>query len=380
MGIVLKVGGTEFSKWESVSVELLLNSVTSTFDLTGWMDESNRHLFKPFGFTECEIILRDDDAIVNDETDRVLITGLLVNPGIATQKEPTLTRIIGMSKTGILEQCQMPPAIYPLQYNNVSLAYIARRICDYFNLELYIHPGAQNDAYKKYEEVVCQKTESVKSFLSKISHQRGITVAHDNLGRLMLYKIVNITEASSKITRDDLHVNMSISPNGQGMHSLITAYNDEYIDPENDNGDTRKVEIAGKYSTLSPFMKPITITKGKGVNQVVKQVHLNKTVQASNIPNNELGRYAKQIASEEARNFPIRVTKQGWTFENRIVRAGFYLNLENHDLFVDGEIKTVVESMTFTKSATDTEMLSFTCLLPCVYTGIKPSKSPFIDL
>ena len=50
---------------------------------------------------------------------------------------------------------------------------------------------------------------------------------------------------------------------------------------------------------------------------------------------------------------------------------------DNDDLFL-GRTKMVIESMRFTKEPKSPEMLELTCVLPCVYTGILPLKSPFI--
>lgn len=365
--IVLKVGDKRFSEWTSVNVELGLNTVSSTFSFEGWMTEETKEIFKPFTCLECEVIITKKDG-----TEETLLTGFCMNSGISTQKVPRLSMISGFSKTGILEQCTFPKAMAPFQWENISLWTLSQMICNHFNLNLVVHPGAMTDAAKKFENIECQSTETIKSVLSKYGEARGITVSHENTGSLFLYKIVNITESSSFLLEEDYDISMVMTPNAQGMFSEVSVMSDSVINVESE-GSSKSDDELGFVTSYSPFLPYINITKGG----VTKQIKLPKNYVITDADQSDLKKLANKKVCEQARNFEITIEKEGWDFDGRIVRAGFYLNIDAPDLFIDGNLKVVVESMKFTKDSKGPEMLTFSCVIPQVYTGVIP-KNPFV--
>lgn len=373
--IVLKVNGKSYDKWADIDINLKLNSVVSTFDLTAFSEDDTKDLFNPFSYTECEVWIIDADKGINEK----LITGFLVNPAVSIQKVPKMSRVTGMSKTGILVNTSMPLELYPLQRENISLAEICREISDFFNLKLTIHPGAQDQAAKKYKEIKCTESETIYAFLARIAKERGITIAHDNEGALFIYRIINVTPATSRISEEDNEISMYMACNGQGMHTEITVIKDTDADSSDKEGIEATENVSNDYTVRSPFLSYINVTRGN----ITKQVKLPKTVKMSNSNSESAESYAKFLMCNEARNFPLIISKPDWDFEGRIVRSGFYLIADAPTLDINNE-KFVVEDMKFSKTAKTPEILTFTCLLPCVYTGVLPYtypyKSPYVKI
>ena len=375
MRVELKIGSDIFREWARININLHLNSIASDFTLEAKITEQNSKVFNVIKPTECEVWLVDEAKGINEK----LITGLIMNVGRATQKVPTLATITGMSKAGILIKESMPPELYPLQYVKVSLAEIARGICNHYNLALNIHPGAVNDANKIYDNVECKPSESIYNFLARISRERGITISHTNEGDLFIYKIVNITEASSTITQEDMHIRMGVAPDGQEVHSRCMAIKGSDIEFDRIEGSSRSDTGIRQAIVNSPFLPSITISKTDPNNKdrkITKQIQTTRTVVAEETEGENLNSLAEQELAMEARAFPINIDKQGWDFDGRIVRAGFYLMVEAPDLLLK-MTKMVVEHMNFSKDGNSTEFLSFSTVLPCVYTGKLPSESPF---
>lgn len=356
--IELRAGGKKFSEWESVDINLRLNTVGSTFSLSGLFTKSTYNLFKYFGYENCEIWLVDKD---NGKEEK-LITGTIVNVTRISSKIPHLTQITGASLPYVLETVNFPPN-EPLQWENTNIKTIAKRVCQIFNLKLKIHEGAIDKCNEIFNKTIaCKPGETIKAFLSRICETKGVTVAHDNEGNLFLYRILNTIPASSKITGNDYHFEMGVVANGQEMHSHVTAIKENTIkdDIEGDNFSLQNTT----YTAKSPF---------------IKNKYLPMTKVISKTDDFNVMESVDRIIAKEARNFPITCSKLGWTFNGRIVRSGFYLDLESEDLLIR-ETKFLVEEMTFTKEAGGQEQLSFTCLLPCVYTGKPPIKSPFKEV
>jgi len=359
MGIVVKSEGKEFRHWSMVNIDLMLDTVASTFELAG-LRGSAPELFEPLGYKDVEIWIIDENKGINEK----LLTGTIMNVGLSKEKKPKLDTISGFSKPGILEQCAMPKSLYPLQWNNTSMATIARDIVRAFNLTLEIDEGAVDKANEKFEKVECDEQESVKSFLSKIGQEKGITVAHNNLGDLYLYRILNVIPATSRISENDYVVSFSTQPNGQGMHSEVTVRRDGDIDQDDVEGTDFSQNLNQSYTLQSPFVK----NKFLPFTRIMKKGDLGS-----------ISDYAETLLAREAVNMPVTFTKQGWDFNGRIVRAGFFLELEAPSILVR-DTKFVVNSMNFNKDAKGLETLTATCILPCAYTGKLPSSSPYINV
>ena len=145
------------------------------------------------------------------------------------------------------------------------------------------------------------------------------------------------------------------------MHSEVTVRREADVSPDIEEGDGFKQNLIQSHTEQSPFVK----TKYLPTTAVMKKGDLGT-----------IRDYAKTILAKEAAYMPVTISKEGWDFNGRIVRAGFFLEVEAPEILVE-DTKFVVNSMSFTKDAKGVERLTATCILPCVYTGVLPSKSPY---
>lgn len=349
--IVLKVNGKSIKYFSNVDVNLSIDSIASTFRFSGLFDINDTDLkaiFKPLGYQYCEVWAIDEDKGIREK----LITGTILNPALSTQNQIRLSGLSGYSKTGILEDVTIPIELYPLQFDGLALDQIAKKLCDYFNIKIYIYDNAKEDAYKPFELTKSNPEERIKGFLSKIARDRNITISHDNLGRLVLYKILNQTPPKIKIKETDIGVlNIAISPNGQAMHSSVTVMKQASTDTQNE----------GLTTVISPFVKDIK-------RPLVKML--------SHGSGTDTKKAAEGIICAEAKNLPITIELEGWTFQNKIVRAGFYVEVEAESIFVK-KTKLVLQSVNFKSDPKKGKTQTLTAVLPCVYTGELPAQSPF---
>ena len=358
MEIYLEVNGVEYRDWGALTVNLATNTVASTFSFSGYRTKENEKLFAP-GIINNAIVWLDDGNGKKEE----LLTGLIMNTGLVSQKNESLETIHGISKPGILANVDYPKELYPLQYSGASLELICKRIANHYGLKLYIKGAAILEAKKTYESVECKPTEKIYNFLVRIAKERGITVAHDNEGKLMLYKYTNQLKADVRISDEESMIKMTLPANQQVMHNTCMAISDEGLDVEagedSESGEVTKVTVR------SPFL--------------YTDLKLNKTVtmKLEDPTADNLRSYASSELAKEARNFAISFEKDKWDFNGRIGRAGFYIDVNAPSLFLKEETKMVLETQTFTKTAKNPQMMTGTCVLPCVYTGVLPKSSPF---
>lgn len=349
--IELRISGKTFKYFTNVDVSLGIDTIASTFSFSGYFnidDQDLKKIFKPYSYLPCEVWFID---IENDIKEK-LITGTILNPALSIQRQKRLTGLSGYSKPGIFQDINIPLELYPLQMDGLGISQIAQRICDHFGIQLFIFNNAKEDAAKPLEKVKAQPSETIKDFLSKLCRDRNMTLTHDNLGRLLIYKILNATAPKIKIDENDIGViSVSMTPSGQGVHSSITVMKQSSTDNQNE----------GVSTIQSPFVS----------NQNRPLVKM--------LPNGDgqdAEKFAKAIATAEAKAFPITIELEGWTFQNKIVRAGFYIELTAPSIFIQ-TTKLVIQRINFKSDPKKGRTQSIIAVLPCVYTGELPTKNPF---
>lgn len=325
--IRLKLNGKWFEKFSTLNVNLKLNTVASTFNFTGFNE-----FFKILQYDPCQIYFNDE----------LILTGTILNPALKYNLKPQLIGISGYSKTGILEDVNYPLVMYPLQFDGLSLKQIAEKITSYFGLRLKVFENAQSEANLAFEKVSIDPSETIKSFLSKLCNQRGLILAHDNFGRLLLYKVEAKIRPKFDYTEKD-NINISFTPNAQGIHSEISVLR-----------QAKKFDNNNQQTTVkSPFISGIDRPMVKTLND-----------------GDEIQETANKMICAEARNFGIRLDLEG--FQN--VRSGFYVTLEAP--FLKQRTKFILESVNF-KATPKSQTTQMDLVLPCVYTGIIPANTPF---
>src|ERR1035437_732740 len=103
----LRVGNRIISKYNQVSVSLKYDSVGDTFAYVIYFDPANsddRKTFIPGNYLPCTITHNGE----------LLITGVLLSNGFSSSSVKELMRVGGYSKSGVLDDCQVPLSAYPV--------------------------------------------------------------------------------------------------------------------------------------------------------------------------------------------------------------------------------------------------------------------------
>lgn len=350
--IEIRIGGRSFKHFSSVEVSLSLDTVASTFNFVGFFDIEDRELrtvFQPLKFKSADIWAVDEDNGINEK----LISGTILNTPLKTSRKKSTSAVSGYSITGVLEDSNIPTALYPLQFDGIGLDEIAKKITRYFGLQLFIFDNAKTEAAKPFELAKAKPTGSIKGFLGKIARQRGLTLAHDNLGRLLIYKVLGRIQPKIRINESDIGVlSVTLQCNGQSIHSDVTVINQSSIDNQQ----------SGQSNVVSPWVE------SNIKRPLVKILEFGDNADAESA--------AKAILCAEAKNFPIIIELEGWTFNNELVRSGFYIEIEAPSIFIEAT-KMVLQNVTFKQDPKTGKTMILTAVLPCVYTGELPSSSPF---
>lgn len=242
--MILKVGNIKVDKFNAIDITLKYDSVASTFGFEFYYDKNNVELknLAAFGsYAKCQIF---------DSDEKLILTGTILNQSYKDGPIKSLTGISGYSIPGILEDCNIPTSLWPLQSDGRSLKQIAEYLLRPFGIGITIDESngsnnIANSANQKITTITADAKQSIKSYLAEIAAQKNIILAHTPEGNLRFTKAYAKGNSIYHFTSGIPNVGISVSFDGQGMHSDITVV--KQADVEGGN--------AGEATVKNPYVK-----------------------------------------------------------------------------------------------------------------------------
>lgn len=334
----IKINGQFFFFFNELVIDLKLDSVASTFGFNARFNpknENHKKLFKPLSYNKVEIF---------NDSDVLLLTGVITNYSFNSSSNPNLVSVGGYSLPGILEDCTTPVRNYPLESTNRSLKDISERLCGLFGIKVVIDQSVGTDANRVYKKSVASPTDTIKSYLSKLTSQRNVILGHDNKGRVVLFKPSGENAPKHSFNKENA-LSMSLSVSGNGMHSLISVVRQ----PSSDNAGVSTEDSIS--NPLVSIFRPTTKVLSSGEDTDTK-----------NAADNELASELKAIT--------VGVSIEGLKDD---IYPGDIIEIENDEIYIFGKVNFMVSSVKFSinqaKKSTDISLV-----LPETYTAKVPKK------
>ena len=219
--VSIVIDGKKFTGFTGYEINLSADSF-DTFSFSAPYDlavKDIKNAITPFAFKLCEVYYLG----------QLLFKGYLLTPDPELQAGATEITLQGYPLCGVLNDCTIPPSMYPLEYYNVTLKDIADPIADVYGIKIDYKDGPGDP----FTEVGVEPTEKVLSFLLKLAQQRKFLFTNDENGRLVFYKAA--TESAFMQFKEGSGPLLSITPqfNAQGFYSHITGQtkNDTLAEP-----------------------------------------------------------------------------------------------------------------------------------------------------
>lgn len=328
----------QVSNFTNFQLSLSYDSFGSTFSFEFLFDPNNpdhKELACVSHFHECTI----------EHNDEVLVKGFALSQGFKWSSQKNLASISGYSLPGIFEDVNIPPDLYPLQYNGMSLLSIVNKVTSKWNtstkykIGVVVDDVVKNIVNKAYNEVTAQPTETIANFLKGLAQQKDVIISHDENGNILLTKAK--TESKPILTFDFEKgqipgVSFDLSFNGQSFHSHITVMKQAGINSEN----------AGQYTIKNPYC-PVTY-RPKVVNQ-----SSGDEVDSSSFAMREL--------KKELEGLTLTIQLDRWIINGKIIKPNQMIEINSPELYIYGMKRFFIRSVDFTGSAVGT-----TCVLNCV--------------
>lgn len=342
----LRINNKEFEFFNDFTLTLNYNNVASTFSFRAFFDPLNtdhRGLFKPFTYPRIQV--RSDEG-------ELLLTGFVVNNTFTDSSKDELVTLSGYSLPGVLEDCEIPIELYPLQSDGKTLKEITEAIIRPFGLNLVISSDVSDRANQVYEKNVADEGQSIKSYLSELAAQKNIVLSHTAAGSLLFTQARVKSKAVAHLGESLSSTKLALSTTGQPMHSTITVQ--KQVDLENDN--------AGEETIVNPFVTTTFRPKTKSQNSGDDI----DTVQA-----------LRNSLSSEISNIKLKIDTDRWEWikngVTEIMKPNNIITVHNHNIYIYRITKFFVESIVFTGNK-NAETAALNCVIPEVYNSQTPSN------
>lgn len=340
----IKVRDIEF--FNDFSMTLRYDSLSSTFNFGFYYNPSNPD------HRELACVSHFHEAIIEHNGTR-LMTGYILAEVFDDQSAKTLSQFAGYSLPGVLEDCQIPTSLYPLQYDGLTLREIATKLINPFKLKMIVDDSVSDKMDKVFTKTTATATQSIKDYLNDLASTRDIVMSNDNLGNLLF------TSAKSKqapiliIGPEGIPgVSMTMSFSGQQLHSHITVIKQA----DKDGGN------AGESTIVNPFV-PI--------------VYRPKVITQNSGDDNDTATAARMALSEELRNITLTVNIDRWDIDGEIILPNNIIRVKNPSLFLFNDTDWFIESIAYKGNNVDNTAV-LTCVLPEVHNKNVP-KNIFVD-
>lgn len=345
----VKINGQFLDFFNEISIDTSLDAVASTFAFTCRFDPENiwhKKAFRPLSYPKIEFFTDDD---------RIISTGTIVKHEFASKQTPELLKCSGYSLGGVLEDCQTPYSLYPLESNNRTLKEIAERLLSYFGLKLVVYDIVSKECNEIIKKSVATPEDSISSYLSKVAAQKNVIMSHDVHGNIIFFRPDTAGKPKAFFNADNT-MDMDIDYNGQGMHSIITNLRQP---------STKK--STGLFDEESESTSTVSLADSIKNTLVIANRPKVEILTSGTTTDTDKG--VKNSLAAELKNITLSFGFK--TLEPYSI--GDIIEVQNPELFLYNRTRWLISGTTITEDQTG-NTLNIKCVLPESFTGEAPQN------
>lgn len=326
------------------TLSLRFDSMASAFGFQGYFNPKNQEHVDLYCLGHYHIAYLEHNG-------ELILTGNITNGRFPDGEDEELVGFSGYSLGGVLEDCTIPPSLYPLQSDGLTLREIAGKLIQPFGLSMIVSDSVRAAMDEPYEKTTAEPGQKIKEYLTELATQKDIVISHNNRGSILFTKAQTRQQPFLKFNRDLKESipfsKMELDYNGQGIHSHIHAVKQA----GKDGGNAGEFEIRNPYVIGSVF-RPITIVQSSGTDDDTEKV-------------------ARMALAAELKNIKLTITTDRWEVDGKIIKPNTIVSVVNPKCYLFKESKWFVEQIDFAGDQEKT-VATLTCCLPEVYNGAIP--------
>ena len=284
-----------------------------------------------------------------EHNDQVLMTGYILSESFKATSKDQLLPISGYSLSGVLEDCNIPPSLYPLQFDKLSLREITNKLLSPFAFSFSIDNSVSSRMNKVYDTITAKPTQTIKQFLCELASERNIILTHDESGNLRFTQVQTNIKPIINFDSEQQGVpfeSMTLKFNGQGMHSHITV-----MKQANSSGGN-----AGEVTITNPY---------------VPYVYRPKVILQNSGDDNDTNEVARMALSVELKGIVLTIVTDRWEIDGKVIMPNNIITVKNPKLSMYKKTKWFIESVSLNGDSERTTA-TLTCYLPEVYNNQPP--------
>lgn len=284
-----------------------------------------------------------------EHNNEILLTGYILSETFNNSSQKQLISFSGYSLPGVLEDCEIPPSLYPLESNNLSLREIAQRLLKPFGLKMIVDSSVAAKMDEVYEKTTAKESQTIKSYLQELASQKNILISHNEKGEVVFTSaktsqkpILNFDVVNGGIP----FTSMALQFNGQGMHSEITAIKQ----PSEDGGNAGESTVKNPYV---PFVyRPKVVVQNSGDDIDTEQA-------------------AKNARATELKNLKLTIVTDRWELNGKMIKPNNLITVVNPEVYLYQKSTWFIEQIDFVGDQEKT-VATLTCCIPEVYNLQEP--------
>lgn len=341
--MILKIGQTKIDFFNRFALDLKYNSIASSFSFDFYFDPelaAHRTLFRPGSYQTCTV----------EHEGELLITGRILHHSFTDQSEKQMASISGYSLPGVLQDCEIPTSLYPLQSDRLTLQQIADKLVKPFGIRIEVDPAVATRMNKPFKTSTADEKQSIQNYLTELATQLNINLSHTPQGALYFTnaktKVIPIIDFDFNNPIPGVKFGM-VFP-GQQMHSQITIQKQANSDGGN----------AGEYTIQNPY--------GAGMfRPKVKSLSSGDDITIEDA--------AKNALADELSGIKFTIGMDRWAVDGKLIRPNNTITITNPDVFLYDKTQLFVEGIQFTGNESE-ESATLNCVLPESYNNSTPSN------
>lgn len=342
-----RLGVVDVTYFDGIKVSIKFDSLASTFSTNFLFNEKNRE------HAELACVSHFHECILEHEGQK-LINGFILDENFKEASRDSLVQFAGYSKPGVLEDCEIPPSIYPLQADGLTLREIISKIIAPFKLKMIVHSSVGGKLDQVIPTSTSKETQNIKSYITELCTQRGIIVSHTVDGDLLFTKANTEGEPLFHVEMGVIATEIEMSFKGQSLHSDITVMI---------QADDSETSNAGEYTLQNPYVpivyRPKVLTASSGDDISVQEVAMHA------------------LAAELKEAIRLKVTIDRWKVNDTFILPNNTITVISPKCYIYKKTKFFIESIDYTGDPKkQTAVLN--CVICEVYNGQIP-KNIFVD-
>jgi len=350
-----RLGFVNVDFFNDFALNLKYDSIASTFGFSFYFDPENQQ------HAEMACVSHFHECILEHEGE-TLATGYMLSNIFVQNEKKQLVKIGGYSKTGCLEDCDIPTNMYPLQVEGMTLKQIAQKLIQPFKLKLKIENGAYSESNtaitldakldKEIKKTTASESKNIKTYLTELAVQRNVVLSHNEYGDLVFTQAKTNQKPLFHVEKGIIARSIKMNFNGQGMHSQIEVVKHA----DTDGGNEGYAIIYNPYCPI--VFRPKVVVQSSGDDNTIEE-------------------YARMCLSQELKNVRLTIEIDRWDFEGKVIKPNNIITVYSPENFIYNTTRFFIESVELKGNEKETTA-TLTCVLPEVYSQMYP-KNIYVD-